>query len=896
MPIPCGGTPPKIPNPLFVRGKDLQRRTYILLGEPSDWLDWTRYVCVLQAIILSTRSAEHRIFVQASPSRARTPSPVPSNRCPGSSPRRRSRSLSPLHRSPRPPSTPTRHPSLDRQQEQNYNFDDSPRNSGRNTPTHDEYPPASVEKIRTALEFIRMVKEATLESQFSPEELDGLLNPMEHESTPMDDPNLMMSLRTFIGLLDSSQKNYDLMRLISRARDNEIEMLSYYRVERKAQQLSGVVTWEHDMCVKSCVGFTGPFEHLDRCPDCGAPRYDQDEPTGKKLPQKVFTTFPIGPQLQARWKNPEMAKKMHYRWEKTQDLRREHEESPDTAPGVYDDILSGQAYLDAASEAPINEYDTVLMFSVDGAQLCEHKKSDCWIYIWIILDLAPDERYKIRNILPGGVIPGPDRPKNLDSFLFPGLAHVSALQREGLPIWDAYRRRRALSFLFLFLVLADAIAMAELTGSAGHHGRKGCRLLCGFAGRNKHRGSHYYPALLRPHGFENHRTSSHPDVDVNDLPDPDPDEYRRDLHYIISSRHETELDKRRFETGIGKPSIFDGIPRILKLPTCFGGDLMHQPLINLAALDLDLWCARPDARKYDPSSHWPWAVLIGDVWKQHGAAVSAAAKHLPTSFGRVPRNPQEKASSGYKAWEFLYYIYGLGPAVFFNILPEPYYSHFCKLVRAVRIVFQRVISREQLVEMNALLLQWCTEFEILYCQRDPNRLHFVRQCVHSLTHLAKESHRLGPLTLSAQWTMERVIGYVGTLLKQPSNIFRNLSAQVKRLAYNNAIVAMWPEFEIEKKEPRGSKDFGDGYQLLRPMDTVLYYLTDAEKMALDTFCSGQPDSEDVEQQSLYRWARLKLPFDQIARSRLKEVSRCTDMSRTDRHVKVCNIGDLIPVD
>ena len=376
-------------------------------------------------------------------------------------------------------------------------------------------------------------------------------------------------------------------------------------------------------------------------------------------------------------------------------------------------------------------------------------------------------------------------------------------------------------------------------------------MLCSLPGQNKPGCPQYYLALLRPHGFETHRSSSHPDIDINDLPDPDPDKYRQDLYHVISSRHETELGKCRLRTGIGKPSIFDGIPRILKLPTCFGGNLMHQPLINLTELHLDLWCTRPKAWKFDRFSHWPWAVLEGETWVRHGAAVAAAAKHLPTSFGRIPWNPQLKVSSGYKAWEFLYYICGLGPAVFFNILPEPYYLHFCKLVRVVRIVFQRTISWEQLLEMNTLLLQWCTEFELIYCQRDPNRLHFVRPCVHSLTHLARESHRLGPLMLSAQWTMERVIGYVGTLLKQPSNLFCNLSAQMKHLAYKNAIVAMWPEFEIQKENPRGCRDFGDGYQLLGPKDVDLYQLPDMEETALNNFCSGEPDSEDIERRSLY---------------------------------------------
>ena len=524
-------------------------------------------------------------------------------------------------------------------------------------------------------------------SQFSAEELAEFLHPSKHNSTPKDDPDLMLSLQTFTGLLGTgTQANYEQVREYILLRDPAIKMLSYYQVERRAQDLSGVISWEHDMCIDSCVRFTGPFAELEHCPDCGASHYNQDELDKlngeNKVAQKVFTTFPVSPQLQARWKSPEMAKKMLYRWEKTQDVQHECEESPE-APEIYNNILCGQAYLDAVGEAPINEYDSVLMLLIDGTQLYWNKKLDCWIYIWIIVDLGPDEHYKIQNILPGGIIPGPDRPKNLDLFLFPGLAHVSALQQEGLHIWDTYNQRRALCFLFILLILADAVTMAELSGSVGHHGHKGCQLLCGFVGRNKNQGFHYYPALLRPHGFKTHQTSSHPDVNINTLPNPDPIKYRQDLFHVISSRHETDFGRRHFHAGITKPSIFDGVHRILDLPTCFGGNLMHQPLINMAALLLDLWCAQPSAHDYNQSSDWPWAVLVGDIWKRHGKAVSGATIHFPTSFGRVPRNPQEKISSGYKAWEFLYYIYSQGPGIFFGVLPEPYYSHFCKLVRAI---------------------------------------------------------------------------------------------------------------------------------------------------------------------------------------------------------------------
>lgn len=195
---------------------------------------------------------------------------------------------------------------------------------------------------------------------------------------------------------------------------------------------------------------------------------------------------------------------------------------------------------------------------------------------------------------------------------------------------------------------------------------------------------------------------------------------------------------------------------------------------------------------------------------------------------------------------------------------------------------------------HKLLLGWCIDFERIYCDRNPDRLHFVRQCVHSLTHLARETHRLGPLSLSSQWTMERVIGYLGSLLRQPSNMFRNLAAQTARVANTNALVAMWPDLEKTKGDPRGSKDIGGGYLLLGPKDVTAHDVSPTEQAALESFFSGHPgpEGEAVDSRSLYRWGRLKIPTEQIARSWWKELDRCSDMARTDRNIKVCDLISL----
>jgi hypothetical protein len=151
------------------------------------------------------------------------------------------------------------------------------------------------------------------------------------------------------------------------------------------------------MCVNSCVGFTGPFENLEQCPQprCREPRYDQEKlakSNGRnKVPRKVFMTFTAGPQLQVRWANPAMAEKMLYRRRKTQEELLCDRDAEDY---VYDDIFCGSAYLEAVENGEIGDEDTVVMLSIDGAQMFRNKKSDCWMYIWIILDLAHQDSWE----------------------------------------------------------------------------------------------------------------------------------------------------------------------------------------------------------------------------------------------------------------------------------------------------------------------------------------------------------------------------------------------------------------------------------------------------------------------------------------------------------------------
>ena len=109
---------------------------------------------------------------------------------------------------------------------------------------------------------------------------------------------------------------------------------------------------------------------------------------------------------------------------------------------------------------------------------------------------------------------------------------------------------------------------------------------------------------------------------------------------------------------------------------------MHLILLNIPEILIKLWCGTLECDPNANKETWDWAVLTGDVWKEHGRQVANTRLYLPGSFDRPPRNPAEKISSGYKAWEYLTYLFSLGPGLSYDLVPEKYWKNFCKLVAA----------------------------------------------------------------------------------------------------------------------------------------------------------------------------------------------------------------------
>ncbi|OJT06946.1 hypothetical protein TRAPUB_10052 [Trametes pubescens] len=762
-----------------------------------------------------------------------------------------------------------------------------------------------MEDIKNALTFINLLKGATLDdpkySGLGEETITRLQNPPQ-ELLEINKPDELLSIKIFLALHNTADECYEKVRLAIMQDNDKKKLLSLYQVKRLVEILSGVIPIVNDMCIQSCVGYTGAYADLIKCPKCDEPRYDElharKKNGSKKVARQQFYTMPLGPQLQPLYRTPEGAQSMDYLSAAVDEVLQELEETD--ALKDFKDVSHGSQFWGAYSAGKISKDDIVVMLSIDGAQLYRNKKSDCWIYIWVVLNLSPDKRYRRKYVLPGAVIPGPNHPKDLDSFLFPGLYHVSALMNEGLSIWHAQRNTVMLVYIFLALVLGDSPAMALLSGMVGLTGRRGCRLYCPLLGRRKDRAGTYYPMLLKPALPYAVPACSHDDVDPSTLsldPVQRAVEYRTNRNVLMASRTKAEYERNRKETGLTKPSIFSGLSRMFELPACFPLDYMHLVALNITDCFLSMWRGTITGEKGDAAAH-PWAVFDDDVsWKAHGREVARAAPFLPGSFDRPPRNIAERISSGYKAKEWMTYFYGYGPEMLRQRIPDAYYRNYCKFVWCGRVMGGHSIEAAELARTDALAHEAQIEFEVLYVNRNPDLLHHIRPCIHAFGHAARHVRLSGPLLGHTQYTMERHIGDIGGQVRLPSNPYANLSRRAMLRSQLNALKAMYPALEDNdpNRLPRGALDVGNGFVLLRARDGCARWLPALEADAFGRYLANlAPNAQGPVNPPIrvMKWARARLPNRQVTRSAWKEILKPLAEIRIARIVKILHHGQL----
>ncbi|KAI0644787.1 hypothetical protein C8Q79DRAFT_1071796 [Trametes meyenii] len=332
---------------------------------------------------------------------------------------------------------------------------------------------------------------------------------------------------------------------------------------------------------------------------------------------------------------------------------------------------------------------------------------------------------------------------------------------------------------------------------------------------------------------------------------------------------------------------------------------MHLTDLNIPELLISIWRGVIKGSKRDAKS-FPFAVLQDEVWTSHGREVQLTMAYLPAFFDRAPRNIAEKISSGYKAAEFHTYLWNYAPAMLRRVLPPLCWRHLCKTARTVQIIHQETIPLADLIKAKKLVSEATREFEEVYVERDADRIHFVRPCIHTLWHTPDEIVRRGSLIVGTQHVVERLIGDLGGSIRQPSNPFQNLAQLALRRCQENSIRAMVPVFNQNiigtqlAQLPRGALDIGDGYVLLRALDHSARTVPKEESQAFFEFFSRHApqlmiNSEYSRDSFVYKprkWARIRLPNGLVARSAWKECTKPLSKLRVARCVKFGTPGRL----
>jgi len=347
-------------------------------------------------------------------------------------------------------------------------------------------------------------------------------------------------------------------------------------IRSRTAALAGVQPEYFDCCVNSCCAFTGDHLNLQSCPFCQEQRFADSKP------RKRFTYIPLIPRLQVFARNESVAKQMQYRGQY---------ESHEAEPGKMKDIFDSTTYRtlqqrhihvgDLISNVKYfaDRRDVALGLSSDGVSPHKRRKTTCWPLILFDYNLPPDIRFHLEHILSVGVVPGPKKPLDIDSFLWPLIQELLRLA-EGVQALQAYDILADELFslrAFLIVVFGDIPAVSMLMKMKGHNGISPCRMcsIHGLRVPNQPRNTaHYVP----------HERSLHPTVygkpgvpssyDVRNLP------LRSHAQFMLQAAEVETTPVRARAEEVAKGYGIKGLPILAKLdslifPTSFPYDFMH---------------------------------------------------------------------------------------------------------------------------------------------------------------------------------------------------------------------------------------------------------------------------------------------------------------------------------
>ena len=357
------------------------------------------------------------------------------------------------------------------------------------------------------------------------------------------------------------------------------------------------------------------------------------------------------------------------------------------------------------------------------------------------------------------LIPGPKKPKNLNSFLRPLVDELEALENGQVTAVDGDTGREFILHAHVLIVTGDGPATADAMGmkSPGNAFRS-CRM-CTIAGtrRTDVRQSPYYvPHTNYP--FER------PPIRTN-------------LRDNINTVEIANDDESRRLTGIKDKSELLRL-RSIHFPRSFPGDIMHCVLQNITPMLFQLWNGTKLAiddkkashsRAYQDCSGLPSYCLKKDDLDSIGDALAQSRATIPLSLGHAPRRINNHYK-GFKAAEWKAWLIHYGTPLLWKHLDETYLANFRDLGTFYRLATAPAVSYHDLSQIASIARNFVCRYEKIYYRNEQARLPVCTINIHSLLHFADWIADCGPACYFWQFPMERYCGVIKPMARSKSKL------------------------------------------------------------------------------------------------------------------------------
>ena len=532
---------------------------------------------------------------------------------------------------------------------------------------------------------------------------------------------------------------------------------SEYLLRAHAKELAGVEPVRYDCCVNSCICYAGHYRPLEKCPRCNEPRFSGHDSHGNRHPRRQFLYIPLIPRLRAFLQTAHMAELLQYR------STRAH------VPDVSSDIFDGEYYHQLRSTPitvhgkPINppanyfedDRDIALGLSTDGYGIFSSGQATAWPLVIFLYNLPPELQVHVKHLLALGVIPGPNKPAEIDSFLIP--LHEELFQlAKGVDAYDIQSKKSFLLHAFLLLIFGDFPAVSMVMNMKGVNGLSPCRncKITAIPIPSDTNHTHYVPLTTDLTGLgRNHM------------------ELMADAKWVDEAETISAANRIAKETGIKGTPLLSTLDYIA-FPQSFPLDFMHIAWENVVKTLVGLW-----TNNYKGIGEGKESYHIGaGSWKTIGADGAASGSTIPSAYS--PHIPDVSKKGSYLTadmWSF-WTLY-LAPVLLRNQFKKPeYFTHFVELVRLFRICLQFDISVSEIQELKTGFIKWVEEYKRyrfskfnmitmlitirIYYQDNLNRLPVCTLPIHSLLHIADCIKGWGPVWCYWAFPMERFCGHL----------------------------------------------------------------------------------------------------------------------------------------